>query len=64
MALMRKRASRSEPVGWFPVDSRIFAPFLSFSHVRGVARLFLIVEMALAVMMVIGSMTLTVLSFF
>ncbi|MCX6793681.1 MAG: hypothetical protein NTY06_01100 [Candidatus Gottesmanbacteria bacterium] len=55
---MRKR---SKPVAWMPVDSRLFGSFLSFGHVRGVARIFLEVEMVLAVLIVLGTLIVLVL---
>lgn len=65
---MKRRRSRktyqhsSQPIAWLPVDSRLF-PFFSFSHVRGVARIFLILEMVLSVTTVIGTLLLTIVHF-
>lgn len=50
-----------KPIPWLPVDSRLFGPFLSFGHVRGVARIFLEIEMILAVLIVFGTLTVVVL---
>jgi len=68
MGFMRKRGSakrhgrsHSEPIAWLPFDSR-FIPFFSFTHVRGVARVFLVVEMALSVGMLVGAFILVLLS--
>lgn len=65
--LMKKRVRKSSqvstlgrPIDWLPIDSRII-PFLSFPHVHGVARIFLIVEMTLATIIVVGTMVLVIL---
>ena len=52
---------KSKPVQWLPIDSRLF-PFLSFSHVHGPAKVFLLIEMILAVFMVVGSITVVILA--
>ncbi len=44
------------PISWLPVDSRLFSPFLSFGLVQGFARLFLEVEIVLAVLVVVGTL--------
>jgi len=49
-----------KPIPWLPIDSRLI-PFISFPHVHGMARIFLIVEMTLATIIVIGTMMLVVL---
>ncbi len=51
----RVRKPHDEPVSWLPVDSRLFFPIFSFGHIRGAAKLFLIIEMVLAVSVVIGT---------
>lgn len=45
-----------KPIPWLPIDSRLFYPLWSFGHVRGVARAFLIIEIVLATLIVLGSM--------
>ncbi len=45
-----------KPIPWLPIDSRL----ISFSRVRGVARIFLTVEMILAVLIVFGTLVLTI----
>lgn len=57
-----KRASRnsSHPAAWLPIDSRLIPPLFSFGHVRGVARLFLIIEIVLAVLVVLGTMIIVI----
>jgi hypothetical protein len=47
-----------------PVDSRLFGSFLSFGHVRGTARIFLEVEMILAVLIVFGTLAVFVIKLF
>lgn len=44
------------PVSWLPVDSRLIPPLFSFTHVRGIAKIFLTVEMVLAFAVVIGTL--------
>jgi len=62
---MKRRGKKSvshqslQPIAWLPVDSRLF-PFIGFSHVKGVARIFLVVEMSLSVFMVFASFVLVV----
>lgn len=48
------RRSSREPIDWLPFDSRLL-PLFSFPHVRGVARIFLLVEMSLCVLVVAGT---------
>ncbi|OGG11632.1 hypothetical protein A2Z00_01055 [Candidatus Gottesmanbacteria bacterium RBG_13_45_10] len=57
-----RKTYQEEAIAWLPVDSRLF-PFISFSHVRGIARVFLIIEMVLSVTMVIGSLCIVSLKF-
>lgn len=49
-----KKLSRRPPISWLPIDSRLVTPFLSFGHVRGIARVFLQVEIILSLLVVIG----------
>lgn len=49
------RRKTEQPVSWLPVDSRLFLPILSFSHVKGLARLFLEIEIVLSLLVVIGT---------
>jgi len=44
-----------------PVDSRLVGSFLSFGRVRGAARIFLEIEMILAVLIVLGTLTVVLL---
>ncbi len=52
---MAKR-HRYAPIPWLPIDSRIIPHIFSFGHVKGVAKLFLQVEMVLSVGVVIGTL--------
>jgi len=56
---MNKRRTNSrklgEPVSWLPIDSRLIPDIFAFGHVKGVARIFLIVEMTAATLVVIGT---------
>jgi hypothetical protein len=58
MRKRRTKAQREEVIAWLPVDSRFITPFLSFGHVHGVAKLFLVIEMTLAGAVVTGSLLL------
>lgn len=42
-------------MSWLPVDSRLFLPLFSFGHVKGVAKVFLVIEMVLAAGVVTGT---------
>lgn len=53
--VMGKRRYADKPIDWLPIDSRLF-PFFSFPHVRGIARVFLLVEMSLCVLIVAGTL--------
>lgn len=46
---------REQPVSWLPIDSRLIFPLFTFKHVHGIARIFLIIEIGLAVSVVIGT---------
>lgn len=50
----------SKAIQWLPIDSRLF-PFLGLSHVKGLARIFLIIEMTMSVTVVAGSLVLVIL---
>lgn len=52
--------SLQKPVPWLPVDSRFF----SFGHVRGVTRVFLILEMMMAVLIVLGTLAIVIIDVF
>lgn len=52
---MKRKNKKEQSLGWLPIDSRLITPLLSFSHVKGVAKLFLVVEMILAFSVVVGT---------
>jgi len=47
-----------------PIDIRVIPDVFSFSHVKGIARIFLITEMTLSTLIVIGTVALLVLNTF
>lgn len=57
--IMAKRAK--EPIPWLPIDSRIIPHIFSFGHVKGIAKLFLRIEMVLSVGIVVGTILIVVL---
>ncbi|MBI5018775.1 hypothetical protein HZB58_00700 [Candidatus Gottesmanbacteria bacterium] len=62
--MKRKRQTHtSGSINWLPVDSRLILPLFSFSHVRGAAKLFLTVEMVLALGVVIGTLAVMILHY-
>ena len=50
------KRSMQKTIPWLPIDSRFF----SFGHVRGVSRIFLTLEMIFAVLIVLGTLILTI----
>jgi len=44
-----------------PIDDRLIPDVFSFSHVKGVARIFLITEITLSTLVVIGTVVLVIL---
>ncbi|MBI5449239.1 hypothetical protein HY948_02870 [Candidatus Gottesmanbacteria bacterium] len=52
---------KEKPVSWLPVDSRLFLPLLNFGHVKGLARIFLEIEIILSLLVVIGTCAIVVL---
>ena len=45
-----------EPIWWLPIDSRLIPPIISFNHVKGLPRIFLIIEIILSSLIVIGTL--------
>ena len=45
-----------------PIDERLIPDIFSFSHVKGVARIFLITEITLSTLVVIGTLILVILN--
>ena len=60
-----KSASRplhkTKAISWLPIDDRVIPHIFSFGRVKGIARIFLQVEMILSVIVVLGSLVLFVL---
>lgn len=54
----RNKASREASISWLPIDSRLISPLFSFGHVKGVARVFLEIEIVLSLLVVLGTMIL------
>lgn len=52
---MKKRMYQTD---WMPVDPKLFGSLFSFGRVRGLARIFLEIEMILAVAVVGGTLAL------
>lgn len=46
---------------WLPLDSRILPHIFSFGHVKGMARIFMTIEILLATFVVIGTLVLVIL---
>jgi len=44
----------------FPVDSRLIPDIFSFGHVKGIAKIFLTIELTLSALIVIGSLLLVI----
>ncbi|MBI5620920.1 hypothetical protein HY949_04015 [Candidatus Gottesmanbacteria bacterium] len=62
--MKRRHNNASHPVSWMPIDSRIIPLLFSFGHVRGVARFFLLIEILLSFLVVMGTLILMVLRIF
>jgi len=44
------------PIHWLPVDSRLITPLFRFGAVKGIARIFLEIEITLTILVVIGTL--------
>lgn len=57
-----KRRGRlpTHPIPWLPIDSRLIVPIFSFGHVRGIARFFLVIEIVLALLVVMGTLIIVI----
>lgn len=62
--LQYEESMKNKPISWLPVDSRLFLPLLNFGHVKGLARVFLEIEIVLSLLVVLGTLTVVVLQFF
>lgn len=54
--MAKRRRSAKEPVPWLPIDSRLIPHLFSFGHVKGIAKVFLQVEIVLSVGVVLGTL--------
>lgn len=55
--MKRKRISaRDTSMSWLPIDARLILPLFSFGHIRGIAKIFLTIEMILAFSVVVGTL--------
>jgi hypothetical protein len=55
---------RKKYLSWLPVDSRLFMPLWSFGRVKGIARIFLQIEMILSVAVVAGTLAVVLVTLF
>ena len=63
--MSRKHHHRAEdPARWLPIDSRLILPLFSFGHVHGIAKIFLTVEMVLALGVVVGTIFMMAIHYF
>ncbi|MBI5614301.1 hypothetical protein HY947_05225 [Candidatus Gottesmanbacteria bacterium] len=52
----KKRITKHEnDFSWLPIDSRLLPHLFSFGHVKGIARVFIEIEMILSVFVVLGT---------
>jgi hypothetical protein len=58
MYLMKKRKVRSSYM--LPIDERLVPDIISFSHIKGVARVFLTLEIFLSILVVAGTASLAI----
>lgn len=66
MGSMRRKSKHNShslsTIQWLPIDSRILPSLFAFGHVRGLAKVFLIIEMLLAGFVVTGTLLLMLLT--
>jgi hypothetical protein len=58
----KAKKSHSDQVPWLPIDSRLIPDIFAFGHVRGVARIFLMLEMILTTFVVLATLVLVVIN--
>ncbi|MFC1626733.1 hypothetical protein ACFL1P_00850 [Patescibacteria group bacterium] len=51
-------------IPWLPIDSRLIPDVFSFERVGGISKVFLIIELLLSVLVVIGTIILLIFQFF
>lgn len=62
--MKRRRMASYNPIPWLPIDSRLIPSLFSFGHVHGVARVFLLIEMLLSLLVVMGTLGILLLKIF
>ncbi len=60
---MGKQTRKTKAISWLPIDSRLFTPFLSFGHVKGIARVFLQTEIILSLLVIFGVFVMVLVKF-
>lgn len=60
--IYRRTHSPEKPIPWLPIDSRLFPKILSFGHVKGIARIFLEIEITISLVMIAGTLAIVVLT--
>jgi hypothetical protein len=60
MAKRKNSAKRLRSKRILPIDERVLPDIISFTHVKGAARIFLAVEMICAVLVVLGTFVLVI----
>ena len=55
--LVSKKSKKNlkDDLQWLPIDSRLLPHLFSFGHVKGIARIFIQLEMVLSVLVVLGT---------
>lgn len=52
----KKKLVKQDPnLTWLPIDSRLIPPLFRFSNIRGLAKVFVILEMILSSLVVLGT---------
>lgn len=64
MSRTHHHRAKDVPARWLPIDSRLIPPLFSFGHVHGVAKIFLTVEMILALGVVVGTIFMMAIHYF
>ena len=51
----KRTEKQNEDFSWLPIDPRLLPHLFSFGHVKGLARVFIQIEMVLSVLVVLGT---------
>jgi hypothetical protein len=57
---IKKKKVNSKADLWLPIDSRLIPDIISFGHVKGLARVFMVIEIMLSCLIVIGTLGLVI----